>query len=70
MHVNPILQVSAPIEDVPTTLFRVRQARDAILVAKFAGGGLISYLRSDRTSVHTLNTLEGLARKLRQLGID
>jgi hypothetical protein len=43
--------------------------RDAVLVAKFPDGGLISYMREDDTVMHTLNTPDGLARKLRQLGI-
>jgi predicted methyltransferase len=48
---------------VPTT-------RDTVIVAKFPGGGLISYLRGDGSLMHTLNTPDGLARKLRQLGIE
>jgi len=70
VHVNPRLQVSALIGNVPTTLYRVRQARDPVLIAKFADGGLISYAREDGTLMHTLNTAEGFARKLRQLGLD
>lgn len=49
---------------------RVAAVRDAVLVVALEnGGGLISYARDDGTCVHTLNTLEGLARKLAQLGI-
>ena len=70
VHTNPRLQVSALIGDMPTKLCRVRQARDAVLVAKFDDGGLISYARPDGTFVHTLNTAEGLARKLCQLGLE
>jgi hypothetical protein len=33
------------------------------------GGGLISYARGDGSYLHTLNTPDGFARKLRQLGI-
>jgi len=45
-------------------------AQDEGLVAWIAGGGILSYRRSDGTYVHTLNTSEGFARKLAQLGID
>lgn len=34
------------------------------------GGGLLSYRRADGTYCHTLNSDSGLARKLRQLGLD
>ena len=44
-------------------------ARDALLVAQFDDGGIISYERGDGTFVHTLNTEEGFHRKLEQLGI-
>jgi hypothetical protein len=50
--------------------FRVRAARDCVLVARLADGGLISYLKADNTYVHTLNTEEGFDRKLANLGID
>jgi hypothetical protein len=48
---------------------RVPGANDEVLVAALSDGGLISYRRADGTHVHTLNTPEGLARKLAQLGI-
>jgi hypothetical protein len=69
VHVDPRLQISALIGDAPTTCHRVLKARDAVLIAKFPGGGLISYVREDGTLTHTLNTIEGLSRKLRQLGV-
>lgn len=50
-------------------IFRVAAAPDPVLVARFEGGGLISYARPDGGFVHTLNTEEGLTRKLGQLGI-
>jgi hypothetical protein len=50
--------------------FMVPSARDAVVVTPFAtGGGLISYRRGDGTYMHTLNTEDGFARKLKQLGI-
>jgi hypothetical protein len=55
--------------DVATVEHRVPGARDPVIVARFEDGGLISYLRADGTYVHTLNTCEGLERKLAQLGI-
>jgi hypothetical protein len=50
--------------------FHVPAARDLVLVVTLADGGLISYRRADGTYLHTLNTSEGLARKLAQLGIE
>ncbi len=43
--------------------------RDGVAVAFLEGGGLIAYEREDGTAVHTLNTPEGMARKLDALGI-
>ncbi len=50
--------------------YRSPAAEDEVLVALLPDGGLLSYARGDGTFVHTLNTPEGLARKLAQLGID
>jgi hypothetical protein len=36
----------------------------------FEGGGLVSYRKPDGAYLHTLNTPDGLARKLAQLGIE
>jgi hypothetical protein len=44
-------------------------ARDPVIVTPLADGGLISYRRPDGKCLHTLNTRDGLERKLRQLGI-
>jgi hypothetical protein len=44
-------------------------AKDPVIVTPFEDGGLISYRRPDGLFLHTLNTREGLERKLRQLGI-
>jgi len=49
--------------------FQTPHARDTVLVVVGEGGGLISYWRPDGTYCHTLNTKEGLARKLEQLGL-
>src|SRR4051812_30262536 len=49
--------------------FRVDAAKDIVLVASLDRGGMISYKRADGSFLHTLNTEEGFARKLRQLGI-
>jgi hypothetical protein len=54
---------------VPLSEHRVEAAKDTVVVAQFTGGGLISYKRADGTCLHTLNTPEGFARKLLQLGI-
>jgi hypothetical protein len=49
--------------------FITDRARDRVLVVPLEDGGLISYARADGRLVHTLNTAEGFARKLSQLGI-
>lgn len=50
--------------------YRTPAARDPVLVARCLGGGLLSYRHRNGGFTHTLNTDEGLARKLAQLGID
>ncbi len=57
-------------EDVEPMEYRVEAAPDAVLVVEFDDGGLISYERPNGSLLHTLNTPEGFARKLLQLGID
>jgi hypothetical protein len=47
----------------------VAATEDAVLVVRFAGGGLITFRKPDGTLVHTLNTEEGLRRRLAKLGI-
>jgi hypothetical protein len=49
--------------------YTVQSAPDTVVVARFDGGGLISYKKPDGHYLHTLNTNEGLERKLQQLGI-
>ena len=65
VHETPesLVPGAAPLE------FGVASARDVVVVVPLASGGLISYRRVDSTFVHTLNTPEGFARKLAQLGI-
>ena len=67
---NSRLPVSALIPDTPATIYRVRAARDPVLVVEFEGGGLISCSRRDGTLMHTLNTSDGFRRKLCQLGVE
>jgi hypothetical protein len=57
----------APGEDARE--YCVDGARDPVTVVGFSGGGLISYRKWDGRYLHTLNTAEGLARKLGELGI-
>lgn len=47
----------------------VSTAKDPVIVVPLDEGGLISYRKRDGRYIHTLNTREGFARKLRQLGI-
>jgi hypothetical protein len=66
-----------PTTDTPEALtgrcgeeFRCAAARDVVVVVSFpTGGGLISYKRADGSYLHTLNTADGLDRKLRELKI-
>ncbi len=44
-------------------------AKDPVIVTPFEDGGLISYRKANGMFLHTLNTREGLERKLRQLAI-
>jgi hypothetical protein len=60
----------ALVPDVRAQEFLVPSARDRVIVVPLRSGGLISYKRSDGTYVHTLNTADGFARKLAQLGIE
>lgn len=50
--------------------YRSEKARDEIWIARLEGGGMLSYRRADGTWLHTLNTEEGLKRKVAQLGLD
>lgn len=59
--------VSAPIGDI--TEHVIPATPDPVIVTEFEDGGLISYRKPDGSFIHTLNTTEGLDRKLRQLGI-
>lgn len=49
--------------------YEVPSAHDTVVVARFDGGGIISYKKPGGYYLHTLNTDEGLERKLQQLGI-
>jgi hypothetical protein len=66
---TPETPASLAGRDVPIRLYRVAAARDDVVVVQIVGGGIISYRRADGRYVHTLNTPEGFARKLEQLGI-
>ncbi len=73
-YVLPPSEFAGPPQQLLGPGFETRElpsgtARDTVIVAAFGdGGGLISYRRADGTHVHTLNTAEGLERKLRELG--
>jgi hypothetical protein len=55
--------------EVEASQFHTPRARDTVLVVALEGGGLISYQRAGGGYCHTLNTAEGFARKLDQLGL-
>jgi hypothetical protein len=43
---------------------------DRVVVTEFEGGALLTFIKPDGTHVHTLNTPEGLRRRLRRFGIE
>jgi hypothetical protein len=63
------LQPDDIIPGAPVREYRVQAAPDPVLIIVFDGGGIISYRKPDGSYLHTLNTDEGFARKLEQLGI-
>jgi hypothetical protein len=68
--VSPSLPLEALIgQEAEVRELHVEAARDTVLVVRLLDGGLISYKRPDGSYLHTLNTAEGFARKLLQLGI-
>jgi hypothetical protein len=68
--VSPKLSVTDLLgNDAKVLSFRPPMARDCVLLVRLKEGGIISYSRPDGTYLHTLNTEEGLRRKLEQLGI-
>jgi hypothetical protein len=44
-------------------------AADPVIVAATEWGGLNSYRKDDGRYIHTLNSVEGFARKCRRLGL-
>lgn len=57
-------------DEIEVKEYQVDSAKDAVVVVKLEGGGLVSYRRKDGSFLHTLNTPEGFMRKLSQLGIN
>jgi len=53
----------------PVKVFEVAGAPDPVHVVALVDGGLISYRKKDGRFIHTLNTPEGFARKLEELGV-
>lgn len=50
--------------------FQTEKAKDTVIAGRFIDGGLISYRKEDGTILHTLNTVDGFERKLKQLEIE
>ncbi len=69
MSDSPTVPITDILGDADVSEHRVPGARDLVLVAAIENGGIISYLRSDGTLLHTLNTPDGFQRKLKQLDI-
>lgn len=49
--------------------YNSQKAPDKIAVVTLIDGGIISYIRSNGTILHTLNSKSGFSRKLQDLGI-
>ena len=65
LELDEVLGESAGVEE-----HHVAATPDAVLVVRFpGGGGLLSFRKADGALVHTLNTEEGLRRRLGRLGI-
>ncbi len=56
-------------KEIESRLYVSEKSKDPFYVCVFPDGGLISYQKEDNFLVHTLNTTEGLVRKLKDLGI-
>jgi hypothetical protein len=72
VHPDPFLPLQVLLNDPLCVVeeYDSSLAPDRVLVVRLVDGGLISYRRSDGSFVHTLNTPEGIRRKLLQLGIE
>ena len=64
-NLSPIDVIGA---EIPFQEFQ--SEKDTVIVGRFNEGGLISYKKTDGAYLHTLNTVQGFERKLRQLGIE
>jgi hypothetical protein len=63
LSVDEVLGEPAELEE-----HHVAATEDAVLVVRFpGGGGLLTFRKPDGALVHTLNTAEGLARRLARL---
>ena len=72
--VLPMTEFDGPPEalagsDTRAPHFKSETAADPVAVMALDRGGLISYRKPDGRYLHTLNSAEGFARKLEQLGI-
>jgi hypothetical protein len=56
-------------DDQQVSEHQLPTTRDPVIVAALEDGGVISYRRHDGRYVHTLNTRDGFARKLSDLGL-
>lgn len=52
---------------VPIETFDADETPDRIALARFPGGGLLSFGKPDGTWIHALNTESGLSRRLARL---
>jgi hypothetical protein len=57
-------------DEVHVTVYDVPSTPDQVMVARVRGGGILTFRKPDGSHVHTLNTVDGLRRRLARLGID
>ena len=67
-HVPENLSVNELLgEDIEFTICDSPKAKDKIAIVILEDGGIISYIRSDGTLLHTINTTSGFRRKIHDL---
>lgn len=66
-HLSPEAIVGTVL---PTVEYLPTATPDRVVVTEFDDGALLTFIKPNGDHVHTLNTLEGLQRRLRGLGIE
>ena len=65
------IPLTALVGDSVVQEFKSPHMEDGVLVVRFdGGGGLLAFCKQDGTLVHTLNTEDGLRRRMAKLGLE